>query len=52
MIQQNTIWQHFISGRLSIEWGMCIRQHIKHQKITGLTQEKCGAKVSAINWKL
>jgi hypothetical protein len=51
-IQQDILgWRHFIRGRLSIEWGICIHQYAQQQKFTGLTQEQWGAQVLAINWK-
>ena len=52
MKQQQAIgWRHFIRGRISIEWGNCIHDHIQKQAITGITADQWGSMLLSINWK-
>ena len=52
MKQQKAIgWRHFIRGRISIEWGKCIQDHIQQFEITGITADEWGSTLLSINWK-
>jgi hypothetical protein len=44
-------WQHFVRGRVSIDWGAIINVHLQTNKITNITAEQWGSKMLAINWK-
>jgi hypothetical protein len=49
--QNNIGWEHFLRGRMTIEWGHQINQHISTQPQHNITAEQWGAKLIAINWK-
>jgi hypothetical protein len=44
-------WQHFIRGRMLIEWGNMINDHLSTQRRYNFNAEHWGSKVLAINWK-
>ena len=48
---QNDIgWDHFVRGRITIEWGEIINLHLQLNQITNYTAEQWGSKILAINW--
>ena len=51
--QNNIGWEHFIRGRIAIEWGYLVNRKLKEQKISPeeMDAETWGAKLIAINWK-
>jgi hypothetical protein len=52
--QQNNIgWDHFVRGRIAIEWGALINRQLKEKKIPSeeMDAETWGAKMISINWK-
>jgi hypothetical protein len=50
--QQNNIgWNHFIRGRLSIEWGNIVQSHLETNQIKNMSAEKWGSDLLFINWK-
>jgi hypothetical protein len=48
--RRNFGWQHFIRGRVSIEWGNIINNHISQWKTLNINAEQWCAKLLAINW--
>jgi hypothetical protein len=44
-------WQHFIRGRLSIEWGYIISSHLEQEQIHHTNAEKWAADLLYINWR-
>jgi hypothetical protein len=44
-------WNHFIRGRLTIEWGNIIHRHLEKEMITIMTAKKWGANLLSIHWK-
>jgi hypothetical protein len=49
--QFNIGWKHFLRGRLTIEWGYIIQQHLDKEKIHNMNAEKWGSDLLAIHWK-
>jgi ribonuclease HI len=49
--QQDIGWSHFIRGRLSIDWGNLINNHLGSANITSINAEKWGTDLLRINWK-
>jgi hypothetical protein len=48
--QQKLIgWNHFIRGRICIEWGKISYNHFENGKITNISAEKWGLDLLAIN---
>jgi hypothetical protein len=50
-IQQSIRWDHFIQGRLAIEWGNIINNHISNKPTIKQNAEDWGTKLLKINWK-
>jgi hypothetical protein len=49
---QETIgWQHYVRGRMTIEWGNLINKHLAMQKKYKFNAEQWGMKLMSINWK-
>jgi hypothetical protein len=44
-------WRHFIRGRLTIEWGKIIDNHLSKEKLHKITAEKWAADLFMLNWK-
>jgi hypothetical protein len=44
-------WQHLARGRMTIEWGHSINQHLANQDKYKINAEQWGAKILSINWK-
>jgi hypothetical protein len=44
-------WQHFARGRMTIEWGNIINQHLETKPQHSFNAEHWGAKLVAIHWK-
>jgi hypothetical protein len=52
MAMQDAIgWHHFVRGRVAMEWGHIINDHIAQSKTTKITAEQWCAQLLAINWK-
>jgi hypothetical protein len=50
--QQSMIgWRHFIRGRMSIEWGKTISNHLFDEKLYHISAEKWAADLFSLNWK-
>jgi hypothetical protein len=49
--QSNIGWQHFVRGRMIIDWGRLVNQHWATQKQYKFNAEHWGAKIMSINWK-
>jgi hypothetical protein len=49
--QANIGWQHFVRGRMVIEWGNLINNHIATQRQNSSNTENWGTKLLSINWK-
>jgi hypothetical protein len=49
--QQLIGWRHFIRGRISIEWGKILSQHLVTEKLNQISAEKWAADLLYINWK-
>jgi hypothetical protein len=51
--QNNIGWDHFVRGRIAIEWGYLINRHLKEKNILPeeMDAEIWGAKLISINWK-
>jgi hypothetical protein len=50
-IQQSIGWDHFVRGRMAIEWGNIINHHISSKPAIKHNAEDWGTKLSKINWK-
>jgi hypothetical protein len=50
-IQSNLGWQHFVRGKVVIEWGNLINDHIATQRRYLFNAEHWGTKLLSINWK-
>jgi hypothetical protein len=49
---QNSIgWQHFVRGRMTIEWCHHINIHLANQTKHKITAEQWGSSILTINWK-
>jgi hypothetical protein len=50
--QQSIIgWRHFLRGRLSINWGKAVSNHLFREKLYHISAEKWAADLLLINWK-
>jgi hypothetical protein len=49
--QQSIGWDHFVQGRMAIEWGNIINQHIASKPTIKHNAEFWGTKLLKINWK-
>jgi hypothetical protein len=49
---QTTIgWHQFARGRIAIEWGNAINEHLARQTWYSFNAEHWGSKILSINWK-
>jgi hypothetical protein len=44
-------WHHFVRGRMAIEWGNAINDHLARQTQYSFSAETWGNKILSINWK-
>jgi hypothetical protein len=44
-------WRHFIRGRVSLDWGNLINNHLASENIPHINAEKWGVELLKINWK-
>ena len=48
--QSDIGWEHFVRGRVSMDWGAIINSHLMINKISNITAEEWGTKMLTINW--
>jgi ribonuclease HI len=44
-------WRHFIRGRVSLDWGYLINNHLDSAQISNINAEKWGVDLLRINWQ-
>ena len=49
--QDDIGWNHFVRGRVSMDWGAIINSHLQLNTITNFMAEQWRSKMIEINWK-